>query len=313
MEGSRSWWRREGRRSVRTRLLAGVGLDLPPLEPGIEGDPGLFGPGSLVWRVARERGLLMAGSTALLLQVAHPLVAAGVVDHSGFGEDPFQRLRSTLDATLRITFGDTEQAAEAGRGVAAVHRRVRGRLTMAEGRFPEGTRYDAGDPELAMWVYATLIATSVEAYERFVGSLGPDGRERHYQQAKPFARLFGVTDAVLPADHAAFRAYFDGMVEGPDLAVGPAARRLAAGILHPPVPWIARPSLPIMRLLCTSLLPPRLRVDFGLSWGGWDRAMARAAARLVRTGVRFAPLSHRYWPHHRVALQRMGKEGNEPG
>jgi uncharacterized protein (DUF2236 family) len=312
MGGSRSWWRREGEPTLRTRLLAGVGLDLPPLEPGAPGDPGLFGPGSLVWRVARERVLLLAGPAALLLQVAHPLVAAGVADHSGFREDPFQRLRATLDATLRITFGDTEQATAAGQRVAAVHRRVRGRLRSATGGYREGTPYDAADPDLAMWVYATLIATSVQAYERFVEPLGPEGRELHYQQAKPFARLFGVTDPVLPPDHDAFRRYFQAMIEGPDLAVGSDARGLAWGILHPPVPWIAEPSVPVLRLMCSWQLPPRLRPGFGLSWEGSGRTMVGAVAGLVRTGVRFAPLSHRYWPHHRVALQRMREEGNEP-
>ena len=94
-------------------LLASLGLDLPPLEPGERWDPGLFGPDSTVWRIGRERILLAGGPAALLLQIAHPLVAAGVTNHSGFSEDPFLRLRATLDATLRITFGDREQARRA--------------------------------------------------------------------------------------------------------------------------------------------------------------------------------------------------------
>ena len=80
-------------------LLASLGLDLPPLEPGERWDPGLFGPDSTVWRIGRERILLAGGPAALLLQIAHPLVAAGVTNHSGFSEDPFLRLRATLDAT----------------------------------------------------------------------------------------------------------------------------------------------------------------------------------------------------------------------
>src|SRR5438093_13769935 len=99
------------------KLLAGIGLDLPPLEAGAKGDPGLFGPGSMVWQVARERVLLVAGSAALLLQLAHPLVAAGVAAHGGFQSDPFQRLRATLDATLRVTFGDREPARSAAERV----------------------------------------------------------------------------------------------------------------------------------------------------------------------------------------------------
>ena len=223
-----------------SRVAAGMGLDLPPLEPGEPGDPGLFGPGSMVWRVGRERVLLMGGAAALLLQIAHPLIAAGVVDHSGFRRDPFQRLRSTLDATLRITFGDAAQARDAGAGVAAVHRRVRGLLSTRVGRFPEGTPYDAGLPELALWVYATLIGTSIAAFERFVGPLTAADKERHYQQTRPFARLFGVGDQVLPASHAAFRRYFEEMIDGRDLVVGAEARELAAGVMRPPFAGVAQ-------------------------------------------------------------------------
>src|SRR5438034_10910524 len=105
------------------KLSTRIGLDLPPLERGRPRDPGLFGPGSEVWTVGRERILLLGGPAALLLQLAHPLVAAGVADHSGFMADPFERLRATLDATLRVSFGDREQVQEAAARVAATHRR----------------------------------------------------------------------------------------------------------------------------------------------------------------------------------------------
>src|SRR6266536_6064854 len=137
---SRSWWPRtthrsepvaeqRGRRVGRVRSVLGpIGLDLPPLGAGRSGDRGLFGPGSEVWRIGRERVLLAGGAAALLLQVAHPLVAAGVAEHSDFPEKAFTRLRSTLDATLRITFGDREQAERAAARVRAAHARVRGGL-----------------------------------------------------------------------------------------------------------------------------------------------------------------------------------------
>jgi uncharacterized protein (DUF2236 family) len=294
--------------TARTKTLAGMRLDLPPLAPGRPGDPGLFGPRSMVWRVARERALLVAGPAALLLQIAHPLVASAVTAHSGFRRDPTQRLRATLDATLRVTFGDHEQAAAAGDGVRAVHRRVTGQLPTQVGRFAAGTAYDATDPELALWVYATLIATSVHAFERLVAPLDPSARERHYQQAKPFARLFGVPEAVLPGDRDAFDRYFLAMTGGPDLRVGQDARGLVPGILSPPLPRVARGSIRGLRAVTASFLPPRLRAEFELSWSGWDRAMAATVVRSVRTAVRFAPRSLRYWPHYQVALRRMGNE-----
>jgi uncharacterized protein (DUF2236 family) len=294
-------------------LRASLGLDLPQLEPGKPGDPGLFGPGSLIWAVGRERILLAGGAAALLLQVAHPLVAAGVAAHSDFLAEPFRRLQVTLDTTLRITFGDREQAAAAAEGVGRVHERVRGRLRRPVGRFDAGTPYDASDPNLALWVHASLLGTSLQVYGRFVRRLTLADRERYYQEAKPFAHLFGVGDDVLPPDYRAFRAYLAGMVEGPDLAVGEDARLLAAQILAPPVPLAARPALPPLRAVTAWLLPTRLRGEFGLLWGRGERALLAGLGGPTRLAVRTLPPRLRYWPHHGIARARISKSGNEQG
>jgi uncharacterized protein (DUF2236 family) len=286
-------------------LLASLGLDLPPLQPGRPGDPGLFGPGSIVWRVGRERILLAGGPAALLLQVAHPLVAAGVANHSDFRADPFRRLQATLDATLRITFGDRDQALAAAEAVGRVHARVQGRLDRDVGPFAAGTSYDAGDPNLALWVHASLLAASLRVYGRFVRPLGSAERERYYQEAKPFARLFGVGDEVLPPDYPAFRAYLARMVEGPELSVGEEARELAAQILAPPTPLPARPAVPALRGVTAWVLPARLRRDFGLSWGPAQAALVAGMAGSSRLALRAVPAGLRYWPHHRVARARI--------
>src|SRR5437899_10937020 len=82
---------------------------------GEPGDPGLFGPGSAAWSINARAWLVLGGGRALLLQIAHPLVAAAVADHSGFDRDPWERLWGTLDAVLNVTFGDTNQAHDAAR------------------------------------------------------------------------------------------------------------------------------------------------------------------------------------------------------
>jgi len=292
-------------------LLASLGLDLPPLEPGERWDPGLFGPDSTVWRIGRERILLAGGPAALLLQIAHPLVAAGVTNHSGFSEDPFLRLRATLDATLRITFGDREQARRAASGVGAVHAGVRGRLSEPAGPFGPGTPYDAADPQLALWVHATLMRSSLAVYERFVGGLTPSQRERYYQEARPFAALFGVTADVLPPDYRAFQAYLQGMVQGPALAVGKEARALAAQILRPPLPRPARAAGPFMRAVTAWLLPERLRGQFGLEPATRDRLVLALLTGGLRASLRALPARARFWPHYLVARRRMEDFGNE--
>ncbi len=109
-----------------------------PAEPpaGVPGDAGLFGPGSEVWRIGREKMLLASGPAALLMQLAHPLVAAGVAQHSNFRADPLHRLRTTLDTTLTVYFGDQAQAEAAAAQVQRRHRHVTGRTTPRSAAFP---------------------------------------------------------------------------------------------------------------------------------------------------------------------------------
>jgi uncharacterized protein (DUF2236 family) len=298
----------------RSRSLARLGLEVPPLPPGAPGDPGLFGPGSEVWRVGREKALLAGGPAALLLQLAHPLVAAGVAAHSDFRADPLQRLRATLQVTLTITFGDSIQAREAAARVAATHRRVKGVLPDDVGAFRAGTPYRASDPELAMWVYATLVFTALEAFSRFVRPLGEAERARYYQEGKRFAFSFGVTEEVMPPDYPAFRTYLAGVIDGPTLAIGPHAADLARDILAPGLTGALRALGPLARPLTAAILPPRLRRAYGLAWGGARQRAFLAFQGAARASIRVLPPSVRYWPHYRVAERRMalGRERTVP-
>src|SRR5262249_3654529 len=266
-----------------------LGLDLPNLPPGRPGDPGLFGPGSPVWTIGRERVLLAAGPAALLLQVAHPLVAARVAAHRDFRRAPLGRLRSTLDATLRVSFGDSEQAAAAAASVRRRHGAVHGRLTGAVGELPVGTPYDATDPELALWVHATLVWAALTAYGRFVRPLRAGDADVYYEAIRPFARLFGVTDRHLPATYGDFRGYLRSILEGRTLTVGDAGRSLARDIVEPPAAPAAGAFPGAFRALTASLLPARLRGEFGLPWGRGERTTAAAVALALRVGVRVLP------------------------
>ena len=284
--------------------ISGGGLSLPPLEAGTTGDPGLFGPESSIWRIGRERVLLLGGPAALLLQIAHPLIAAGVADHSDFQRRPYQRLTATLDATLTISFGDRRQAEAAAARVAATHAKVRGRLRTTVGPFGKGELYDAGNPELALWVHATLIETGLDTYHRFVRPLSLEQRERYFEEARPFAALFGVGDDVMPPSYRAFSRYVESMKRDPALTVGSEAKELARHILHPPLPGPLTPVSALARLVAAGLLPPRLRTAFGLPWARRDAAVLRAVARSARLALPVTPPSVRYWPHYRSARRR---------
>jgi uncharacterized protein (DUF2236 family) len=261
-------------------LLALAGLDAagPPEE-------GLFGADSWLRRVSAESVLLLGGGRALLLEVAHPLVAAGVAEHSSFREDPLGRLQRTLDAMSALAFRERGEALEAARRVERAHLRVRGRLAHAVGRTPAGTPYDGRDPELMRWVWATLVDTALEVTARFVAPLPPEALRSYYADQRTLARVLGIPEPLVPVDYAAFRAYFDGMLAGDALAVGDAAREIAAAVLDPP---LRLPATGLARLVTAGLLPARLREAFGLAWD--ERREARlqelcASARALRAGA----------------------------
>ena len=160
---------------------------------------GYFAPESPIRRIGNTPLTpFLGGGPAVLLQVAHPLVAAGVVQHSDFRHDLWRRLIRTLGALYLITYGSKEEADRAGQAVQAVHEHVRGETLDRLGRFPAGTRYSASDPELQLWVHATLVESSLAAYQRFVRRLAREEQERYYREMSVVAQLFGVPANVLP-------------------------------------------------------------------------------------------------------------------
>ena len=280
--------------TIEAPSFSGVFRRFPKPAPGRPGDPGLFGPGSMVWRVNGETAMLLGSGRALLMQIAHPMVAAGVADHSDFEADGFDRLWRTLDAVLTVAFGDAEQALAAADRVGGIHGRVAG----SRG----GRTYSALDPELLLWVHATLVDTALVTYERFVGPLPRDDVGRYYEEMKRFAGAFGVPGEILPLDLPAFRRYLEEALAA--LEVTPEARRLADGILAPPAPVALAPVRGLLRASTVGLLPGSLRAGFGLAWGpARDRALGLAAGAFRRTLPALSSKVRR-WPHARAAMAR---------
>jgi len=283
---------------VRAHLVRGLGeavLGLPRPRPGRPGDAGWFGPGSLAWRINAETVLLLGGGRALLMQVAHPLVAAGVADHSDFTREPFERLWRTVDAALTVVFGDSEQAAAAVERVTAIHRGVRGERG--------GRAYSALEPELLLWVHATLVDSSVAAYERFVGPLRPEELERYYLEMQRMGTAFGIPPELHPPTYRDFRAYLDGAVAA--LEIGEESRRVARQVLSPPAPLVLLPLGLLSGLLSVGLLPARIRRDLGLRWGPGAARAFEAASAGIRRAVPLLPDRVRRWPHAREAERRI--------
>jgi len=238
--------------------------------------------------VNREAALLLGGGRALLMQVAHPRVAAGVAEHSDFESDPIRRLNLTLELSLALTFGTPEQVRSSAERINRTHQRV------------SGKGYRALDPDLLLWVHATLIDSALLSYRTFVGPLAPSEAEAYYQEAKPIGALLGVLPRLYPATLPAFEGYLEAMLAGP---VRPDATglRLAGQVLRPPIRWVPGALFAPLRVLTAGLLPEALREAYGLAWGHGSRAVFRAASAGARRLVAVAPARLRVVPPARAA------------
>jgi uncharacterized protein (DUF2236 family) len=231
--------------------------------------------------------------------VAHPLVAAGVAAHSNFRQAPLQRLWRTLDLVLTMTFGSAAQAIGAVRAIERVHARVHGILAAGVGPFARGTRYDANDPDLLLWVHATLVDTALVVYERFVGRLSAPARATYYDESKIAARLFGIPERLIPRRLGDFREYMRDMIAGDTLAVGPASKEIAASILRPPLPLGMRQAFQATNLFTIGLLPPVVRQRYGFSWNRLREAGLQAMAMTTQQVLPWLPAQIRALPHAR--------------
>ena len=246
---------------------------------------GYFGPDSLVRRLGDTPVTpFLGGGAAVLLQVAHPLVASGVVQHSGYKQDLWQRLYGTLRALYQITFGDRAEAEQAAAVVKRVHARVHGSTATQLGRFPAGTRYSANDPDLMLWVHATLVHSSLAAYQQFVQPLTAAELERYHAEMSLVAELFGTPARVLPRSYREFEDYFDAQISSDMIRVTPPAREVASVILASPLPAPLRVLVPAHRLATARILPERLRQEYGLRWTPLHELALPLAGQALRYG-----------------------------
>jgi uncharacterized protein (DUF2236 family) len=264
-------------------------------------DAGLYGPASEAWRLNREAMLLLgAGPRALLLQIAHPLVAAGVADHSDFRADPWRRLRGTLRSYLAIVYGSSDAARAEIRRLNALHRAI------------TGPGYTARDPALSLWVHATLVDSTLVAADAWLERSPRHRAEAFYAETRPIGRAFGIPEAILPNDLEAFEEYVASqLAPGGPVTVGPLARDLAQTILHPPLPgvlgrlpirtapydWTMWPSI--------ALLPREVRDAYRLRWGVREQLVSAWLVAGWKAWRPVLPRTFRQMPQALAADRRM--------
>lgn len=269
----------------------------------------------------------------MLLQIAHPLVAEGVAQHSAFRTDPWARLEGTLRSYLRIVYGSGPAARAEIRRLNRLHVVIAGPVTdeAAAARF--GTDYAARDPELSLWVHATLVWATLHTVGRWLGPIPREHAARFYAETLVVGRGFGVPESRLPADLDAFEAYIARMlVPGGPVHPTAVSRDLAWAILHPPLapvvergpvaarlgaagPGIARllrhaPRSALTPLLvpATGLLPGDLRAELGLPWGFAERALSLWLTTMWRVWRPLFPEGVRWFPEALAADRRVARQ-----
>ena len=266
-------------------------------------DSRLFSPASPFWQVNREMLLGLAGMRALLMELAHPLIAAGVAEHSDFRRRPFKRLYRTMRLMNCITFGSRTEARRAVQKIGQCHGSVYGETRRPAGCYPSGCTYNANDSELKLWVLATLIDSSLSLYELFVRPLSAEEKESYYQDSRRMGLLLGIPSKAMPAYYCGFAAYFQTMLSGGTLEVSAPAREVAAALLEGSLRGkIVRAA----SFASIGLLPEDLRAAYGLPWNeARQKRLLKLAAICRRLRPRL-PLLFCVNPHAWLAELRFG-------
>lgn len=262
--------------SLTGLAIGGVDYENPP------GDPGLFGPESVCWRVHGDfTSMLIGGISALLLQALHPLALAGVWDHSNFREDLLGRLRRTGQFISATTFGSHTDAQRLIERVRTIHLNVTGHA-------PDGRPYAASDPDLLTWVHVAEVSSFLKAHLRYLNpSLPGSEQDRYYAEVAQIAEALGARDVPRSRDEVA--NYLQAL--RPQLQCDERSREILRILFNAPAPSaLARPFGALMMQAGVELLPNWASDLFGLQQGPCQRQLIRLGVRgtapLLRWAVR---------------------------
>jgi len=259
-----------------------------------------YSPDSMIWKINREQILLLGGARALLMQIAHPLVAESVYEHSYVFTKPYLRLKRTLDLTLSLVFGTVEEVQQSIDEIDRVHRPATGRLAANTGNYPSGTPYNPRNPKLALWVYATLVEGALHGYETYIHPLSDSDKQCYYEDSKRSVEPLGVKASRLPTTYDGLLDYMKTAVDSGEVVVGDTARKIAPFILLQSR-WYALPvSYPISRLTYAQL-PEKVREQYGYSLYPLESVGVDLGLKLIRHIVPILPPIMRHVQPYRRA------------
>ncbi|WP_380181247.1 oxygenase MpaB family protein [Kalamiella sp. sgz302252] len=260
------------------------------------GDPGLYGPDSVIWQVHGDfSSMLCGGISALLMQMLHPQALAGVWDHSTFREDMLGRLRRTSQFIAVTTFGNTADAHTLIERVKRIHLKVNGVDN-------EGNAYAASDPQLLTWVHVAETSRFLAAHLRYKNPhLSQQEQDRYYAEAAVVAEALGAEQ--VPKTVREVEDYLAAM--RPQLRCDERTREVLAVLLNTPAPsWQARPAMRIMMMAGIELLPEWTQQQFGFCFPGWQRRLIQLRMKALAATLRWCVRRGGYYR----AMKRMGRE-----
>lgn len=263
----------------------------------------------MIWKINREQILLLGGARALLMQIAHPLVAESVYEHSYVFTKPYLRLKRTLDLTLSLVFGTVEEVQQSIDEIDRVHRPATGRLANDTGNYPSGTPYNPRNPKLALWVYATLVEGALHGYETYIHPLSDSDKQSYYEDSKRSVEPLGVKASRLPATYDGLLDYMHTAVDNGEVVVGETARKIAPFILLQSRRVALPISYPISRLTYTQL-PEKIRDQYGYNLHPLESVGVNLGLKLTRRIIPILPSILRHVQPYRRAqtiLRRQSK------
>ncbi len=299
----------------RESLLWLLANGLPPAGPfplrSTDPDPGLFGAGSVTWRVMREPLLLLGASRALLLQVAHPLVAQGALDHSDFANDAVGRFQRTVAWVTSVVFGTADEARQATGEVNRRHRRVVGTIPAehATPTWQAGSGYRAQDPDLVLWVHASLVDSMLATHNAMVGGLSSRQQDRFVREWDQVVRMMGLPQGSGWTGITDLRSWMDGLVRR-GVAVPSAGSRAVADVILVPRLGMRGPRglAELTGFITAGLLPKTIRRHYGIAWTP-AHELAHGGLRVsLRTMGPVLPRALRVSPVYEFAVARAARE-----
>ena len=273
-------------KALTLQRICRLSPEMPNRGPQAEPEEYVFSPDSEVWRINRYANGLIFGPAAVVLQVAHPRIAQGVADHSDFQDDALKRLRRTLQTVNRIAFGTRREAEKMRERLSAVHGQVQGEISAG---MPGPRHYSAFEPDLMLWVLATLIDASIQGYELVWGPLDAERREKFYREFRHFGTYFELSEEEGPANYREFVDYYEGMLQDDVLGSHPLCAEVAAAVVRPPNPLRDRILGYLVDFLPIETTPAHIRERLGLRSTAWTRLRMGMVRRLAPIAFRILP------------------------